>query len=159
MKYLTQNINGYLLAQQEYAFAKFVLLIHGLIRTVLLIVVISLCKYAILIAVVDLVLTTIVFFISLMYCKRGYSPVFSLRFFDRTIFRSSVPMCVALLLHALTNQANNNVDKFIIIITTNMEGVVLYSVVQYVFTIFSSVATVPHRDVFIGAFQDNGRTA
>ena len=97
MKYLTQNINGYLLAQQEYAFAKFVLLIHGLIRTVLLIVVISLCKYAILIAVVDLVLTTIVFFISLMYCKRGYRPVFALRIFDLSIFKASIPMCVALL--------------------------------------------------------------
>lgn len=143
MKYLTQNINGYLLAQQEYVFSKLVSLIHVAIRTVFLIVVISASQYAILIAILDLVLSSVVFIISLMYCKRGYSPVFSLRFFDRTIFKSSVPMCVALLLQALTNQANNNVDKFIISVTMSMESVALYSIVQYVFTMFSSVATVP----------------
>ena len=68
MKYLTQNINGYLLAQQEYAFSKLVSLFHIVIRTVLLIVVISVSRYAVLIAVVDLVLTAVVFIISLLYC-------------------------------------------------------------------------------------------
>lgn len=143
MKYLTQNISGYLLAQQEYSFSKLLSLIHIVIRTALLIVVISVSRYAVLIAVVDLVLTAVVFIISLLYCKRGYRAVFSPRYFDRAIFKASVPMCVALLLQALTNQANNNVDKFIISTTMSMKSVALYSIVQYVFTMFSSVATVP----------------
>lgn len=141
--YLTQNISGFLLAQQEYVFSKLLALIRVVIRTVLLIVVISISRYAIHIASIDLLLNLAVLLISLCYCRREYRVKFSLRCFDHTIFRASIPMCVALLLQALTNQANSNVDKFLISIMMSMENVALYSIVQYIFTMFSSVATVP----------------
>ena len=54
-----------------------------------------------------------------------------------------MPLCIALLLQTIINQANNNVDKFIIGIKMNMESVSLYSVALYIYTMFSSVTTKP----------------
>ncbi len=141
--YLTQNVSGYLLAQQEYVFSNLLSLLRIVTRTAVLIVVISISRYSILIAVVDLALSTIVFGVTFLYCRKKYRAVISLRYFDKAIFKTSIPMCVALLLQALTNQANSNVDKFVIGIMMSMESVALYSIVQYIFTMFSSVATVP----------------
>lgn len=143
VNYLTQNISGFLLACEEYVFSNLLNLIKVLSRTVILIVVISFFRYAIFIAVVDLTLTLIVFILSIAYVQGKYKPKLSFRLFDKSVFVSSVPMCVALLLQALTNQANNNVDKFVIGVMMNMESVALYSVVQFIFTSFSSLATVP----------------
>lgn len=143
VNYLTQNISGFLLACEEYVFSNLLNLIKIITRTLVLVAVISFFSYSVLIAVTDLTLTAAVFIISFVYCKRKYRVKISFRCFDKGIFRSSVPMCIALLLQALTNQANNNVDKFVIGVMMSMESVALYSVVQFVFVSFSSLATVP----------------
>ena len=143
VNYLTQNISGFLLAYEEYVFSNLLNLIKILSRTIILIIVISFFRYAIFIAIVDLMLTLIVFILSIAYVQRKYKPKLSFRLFDKSVFVSSIPMCVALLLQTLTNQANSNVDKFVIGLMLNMESVALYSIVQFIFTSFSSLATVP----------------
>ncbi len=143
VSYLTQNINGLLMAHEEYSFANIITLIRMSVRFVLLLALISLFRYAIIIAMVDLLLSAAAFVVSFVFSKRKYHTKISLRYFDKSIFITSIPMCVALLLQTLTNQANSNVDKVVIGIMMSMESVALYSVVQYIFTMFSSVATIP----------------
>ena len=154
VSYLTQNINGLLLAEEEYTFAKIVTLIKTLVRVLLLIALIALFRYAILIAVVDMFLAVVAFVVSFVYSKKRYHTVISLRYFDKSIFVSSIPLCIALLLQVLINQANSNVDKFVLGIMMNIESVALYSVVQYIFTMFSSIATIP-VSMFFFEFSKN----
>ncbi len=143
VSYLTQNISGFLLAREEYVFSKLIALIRVILRAAVLVLVITLFRHSILIAIVDLVLGVSVFLITFIYNKRKYKVKISLRHFDKTVFKTSIPMCIALLLQVFTNQANSNVDKFVIGVMMSMESVALYSIVQYIFTAFSSLATVP----------------
>lgn len=143
VNYLTQNISGFLLAREEYVFSNLLALIKVLTRTLLLVLIISFFSYSVIIAIVDFSLTLIVFLISFIYSRQKYKVRISFRFFDKAIFITSIPLCVALLLQVITNQANNNVDKFVIGVMMNMESVALYSVVQFIFVSFSSMATVP----------------
>lgn len=141
--YLNQNINGLLLAEEEYTFASALSLMRVVLKTVVIIALISVFKYAIMIALVELCLSVLVFLITFVYSKMKYRVKISLRYFDKTIFVSSIPMCMALMMQAFTNQANNNVDKFVIGVMMSMESVALYSVAQFVFMMFSTVATIP----------------
>lgn len=143
ISYLTQNTNGFLLAHEEYTFAKALSLIRVILKTVMLLVLISFYHYAILIAVVELSLSTAVFIVTMIYSRLKYHVKLSPRYFDKRIFLSSIPLCLALLMQTLTNQANSNVDKFVIGVTMSMESVALYSVSQFVFSMFSNIATIP----------------
>ena len=141
--YLNQNTNGFLLAHEEYTFASIMSLIRVLLKTITLIVVISLYRHAIVIAIVEMTLTLIVFIVTFVYSKVKYQAKISPRYFDKGIFLASIPLCMALLLQTITNQANSNVDKFVIGVTMSVESVALYSVAQFVFSMFSTVATIP----------------
>lgn len=141
--YLIQNINGMLLANEEYVFAKFLTLVKMLLRFLLLLGLIFFFRYGIVIAAVDMILSLLIFAISFIYAQKNYHLKISPCCFDKRVFVTSLPMCVALLLQVLTNQANNNVDKFVIGIMMSVESVALYSVVQFVFQMFSTIATIP----------------
>lgn len=141
--YLNQNTNGFLLAHEEYTFASILSVCRVVLKTVTLIVLISFYQHAILIAVVEMSLSLVVFIVTLIYSRVKYQAVISPRYFDKRIFMSSIPLCMALLLQTITNQANSNVDKFVIGVTMSMESVALYSVAQFVFSMFSTVATIP----------------
>lgn len=143
INYYTQNLSGYLLAREEYVFSKLVFLIKIIVRTVVLVTIIFFASYAVIIAIVDLVLSAAVLAVTLAFQLKKYKTKVRFRDFDKGVFRTSMPMCIAMLLQVLTNQANNNVDKFLLGIMMNLESVALYSIVQYIFVSFSSLATVP----------------
>lgn len=140
--YLEQNYSGFLLAVEEYSFSKIVSIVKITVRTILLVLIISKNRAAIYIAIVDFCLGTAVLMLSRLYCRRKYHTRVSLRAFDREVFLASVPLCFALLLQTVINQANNNVDKFVIGIMMDMKSVAVYSIAQYIFTMFSSIGTV-----------------
>lgn len=141
--YLNQNTNGFLLAHEEYTFSHILSFIRVIMRTVIIIAVISQFRYAILIAVIDVSLSAMVFVVTLIYSDRKYHVRLSFKCFDLGVFKASIPMCMALLLQTITNQANNNVDMFVIGVMMNLESVALYSVVQYVFSVVATVGTLP----------------
>ena len=78
-----------------------------------------------------------------IYCVRKYSVRCRLREFDRAILISAAPLCFALFLQAVINQANSNVDKFVIGVMMSVEDVALYSITQFFYTVFASIMTIP----------------
>ena len=50
---------------------------------------------------------------------------------------------MAIFIQCIVNQANNNIDKFILGIRLNPESVSIYSVGLYIYSIFSSLTTIP----------------
>ena len=143
VSYLTQTFNGFLLGVEEYSFAKIVSILRIVLRTVLIIVIIFFCRYAIIIAVIDMILSILALFITFIYCRGKYKVKLSFRYFDKKIFKMSIPLCLALLLQTVTTQANSNVDKFVIGIMMSLESVTVYSVAQYIYSIFSNAVTIP----------------
>lgn len=143
ISFYIQTLNGIVLAFEQYSYAPIQNIVRTVLRTVALTMLITCYQYSILIAIIDMFLSFLIFVFSLFYCKKRYRISFSFKKFDFMILKSVMPLCIAICLQAIVNQANNNVDKFVIGIMVSPEAVTLYSISLYIFSIFSSLTTTP----------------
>lgn len=141
--FYTQTMNGVVLACEKYTFSSSVSVIKLIVRTLLLTALIFLFKYSIVIAIVDMCLSLIIACYEYLYCIKKCKIKFTMKYFDKQIFKNALPLCMAIFMQTIVNQANNNVDKFVIGIMLTPELVALYSVGMYVFSSFSSFTTIP----------------
>lgn len=143
VSFFSQTMNGLAMAYEDYYVIPLVSIVRLVVRTILLIVLILFIKYSIIIAIVDAVLGLTISLFMFIYCKIKFKTKFKIKYFDWGIFKGALPLCFAIFLQTIVNQANNNVDKFIIGIKLDPESVALYSVALYIYGIFSSLTTVP----------------
>lgn len=143
LSFFTHTLNGLLLGMEQYTFAHTANIVKLIFRTGLLFTIISFKPYAMVIALIDLIVSFATFVSTFIFCKKKYKIKLSIKFFDKSILIDSLPLCLALLLQTIINQANSSIDKFIIGIKMSLESVALYSVAQYIYTLFSSVTTIP----------------
>lgn len=141
--FYTQTVNGAILACEKYTFSSAMSIVRIVIRTALLTVLIIFFKNAIIIAIIDSALSALIALYSYYYCKKDCKITFSFKHFDSQIFKAMLPLCLAIFLQVIVNQANNNVDKFLIGIILTPEKVALYGVGMYIYSIFSSLTTIP----------------
>lgn len=141
--FLSQTLNGIPLAHENYTYSSLVSITKIILRTSLLIILLFKFKYAIIIAIVDATINTGIAIFGYIYCKLKYKISIRFKNFDKLILKAALPMCVALFLQTVVNQANNTVGKFVLGVMTSPENVTLYSVGLYIFSIFSSLTTIP----------------
>lgn len=141
--FFTQTLSGTHLGNENYNIGNLINIVKVVCRTVILVVAVTQIKLSIGIAIVDASIGLLILIFSLFYVKKKYKFSFEIRYFDTGILKASLPLCFALLLQTVINQANNSVDKFIISIQMNMESVAVYSVAMYIYNVFSSLATIP----------------
>lgn len=141
--FCVQTLNGVVLAFECYTYNSAMSIARQIIRVILLVCIILRWKYALIIAIIDFILSLIMFFIEYIFCKRKFHVKFSFKYFDKIIFKASIPLGLAIFMQGLSNQANTNVGKFLIGIEFNPELVALYSVALYIIQIFLSLGTVP----------------
>lgn len=143
VSFFTNTLNGFLLGVENYTFAHTINVIKIIVRTLLLLAIIFFKPYAILISAVDLFVGISVFVSTFIYCRRKFKINLNLKNFKKSILVESLPLCFALLLQALITQANSSIGKFLIGIKLTLESVAVYSVVQYIYTLLSTVTTIP----------------
>jgi len=141
--FLSQTLNGIPLAHENYTYTSLISIFKILLRTSLLVVLLFNFKYVIIIAIVDASINAGIAVFGYIYCKLKYKVSINFRNFDKLILKASLPMCIALFLQTIVNQANNTVGKFVLGVMTSPEDVTLYSVGLYIFSIFSSLTTIP----------------
>lgn len=141
--FLVSTMNGVVLAHEKYTLQSKISIARILTRTLALIGIISFYKYSIVIACVDAVLSVAVFVFLFVYVRRELKVKVNFSNFDRAIFNASLPLCTAIFLQTLVNQANSSVAKFITGIKLAPELVTLYSVGLYIYSMFSSLTTIP----------------
>lgn len=143
MSFLLQTLNGVILAHEHYAYTPILTTVRTVVRMVLLIVILMQYRYAILIAVVDMTVNGACLAVSYGFCKKKLSIKLLPGVCDKVILRTALPLCLAIFLQAIVNQASQNAAKFLIGITMSPESVTLYSVALYIFSIFASLTTIP----------------
>ncbi|SDA11319.1 Membrane protein involved in the export of O-antigen and teichoic acid [Ruminococcus sp. YE71] len=141
--FFSNSFNGVLLGYEKYKIQPIISLIRVIVRTLLLISVIIFVRKSIMIAIIDLILTIIMDVFLVFYCHKETNVRFNFKYFDKSIFYKSMPLATAIFIQALVNQANNNVDKFVIGIKIGPDDVAVYSVGLYVYGIFSSMTSIP----------------
>ncbi len=141
--FLVSTMNGVVLAYEKYTLQSKIAIVRILLRTISLIGIVWFFKYSIVIAIVDAALSVSVFIFLYIYIRRKLKVTVNFRFFDKLIFKTSLPLCTAIFLQTLVNQANSSVAKFITGIKLTPELVALYSVGLYIYGMFSSLTTIP----------------
>lgn len=141
--FLSNTASGILLGFEKYEIQPAISMIRMILRIILLILVVSATHKSITIAIVDLTLAIAVVILEIAICKIKLGVSFSFKYFDFSVFKASFPLAAAIFIQVLINQANNNVDKFIIGIKIGPEEVAVYSVGLYVYSIFASMTTIP----------------
>ncbi len=141
--FYVQTLNGLFLGLENYKFGQTISIFRLVLRTTVLVSIILFYKHAIVISITDFIVSLFVLIITYIYCKKKYKLTLKWNDFSFDIFKQSLPLCSALLIQSLVNQANNNVDKFIIGIQISLESVAVYSVAQYFYSIFSAITTIP----------------
>ena len=138
-----QTLSGIILAFERYTYNSVMAIAKQVIRVTLLVCLITRWKHALIIALVDFILGFAMLLIGYLYCKRKFHVKFSSKYFDRTVFKSSLPLSIAIFTQGLSNQANSNVGKFLVGIEFDPETVAVYSVALYIIHVFASLGTVP----------------
>ena len=141
--FFTQTLNGIILAQEHYTYSSLLAIVRTVLRTGLLVGLLLFWKSAMIIAQVDAGIALLLMLISVVYLYKNFNIFPKLGRMDSSILKIAAPLCIALFLQTIVNQANNNVDQFLIGIKISPESVALYSVGMYVFSIFSSMTTIP----------------
>lgn len=143
LTFLTQTLNGYTLGVKKFSFAQIAKLVKAVMRTVTIIGITVFYKHSIVIAAVDFCLSLVIFLLTFYFCRKKCSMHIRIGLFDKSIIVESLPLCLALLLQSVIQQANNSVDKVIIGARLSVASVAVYSVAQYIYSIFVSVMIAP----------------
>lgn len=143
VSFYIQMLGGVFLAYEHYTYSSMVNIIKNVVRMGILVVSIINLRYSIIVAITDMALSICIVLVSLIYCKKRFKLSLDIRKFDKEVLKSALPFCVAICMQAIVNQANSNVDKFVIGIMVSPEAVSLYSIALYVYTMFSSITTTP----------------
>ena len=143
VSFYTNTLNGALIGFERYAIPKAVGIAHLLLRTALVVGLLSVYGSIYLMVIIDAILALLVFVFTYFYCKIKIKISFNPKYFDLLVFRSAIPLAVALLFQTIINMANNSVDKFVISVTMPPEHVAVYSVGMFIFMTFSSATTIP----------------
>lgn len=141
--FFTQTLNGIILAHEHYLYASVLAIVRTVMRTGVLVVLLLFWRSSMIIAKVDAAITLLLMGISVVYLYMNFRIIPKFGRMDATIVKVVAPLAFALFLQTIVNQANNNVDKFLIGIMLSPESVSLYAVGMYVFSIFSSLTTIP----------------
>jgi len=141
--FVTQTLNGIVLAYEHYAFSSSISIVKLLSRTIVLVLLVGKFKEAILICAVDAVINVLIAGYTFVYCQTRFKVKINFHHFDRAVLRASLPLCLALFLQNIVNQSNSIVGKFVLGVMAGPEEVALYSVGLYIYSIFSSLSVIP----------------
>ena len=141
--FYSQTLSGVILACEKYSYRSIVAIVKIILRTTIVVVAIFNIRKALIITIIDAALSVVQVAVDYVYCRRNLGVRIGLRGFDWNIFKTALPLCMALFLQTIVTQANNTVGKFLLGVMAGPEEVTLYSVALYVFSLFSTLATIP----------------
>lgn len=133
--------NGLLLAYEKYSFQKITNIVKLLLRMLLLVVLISSVQSAMIIAMVDLLLSVALLLVNYLYCKARLKTKIRLHRWNWGLAKESGVFTLAILAQAIINQFNSNVDNIVLGMYISAAMVAMYSLVLQLFNMYSSLST------------------
>ena len=143
LNFFIQTFNGIAFGFERFSFVKGFSVAKLLIRTIVVVIILQIFPSALYLVIIDVVLDFICLTITILYCIKNFNISIRLSLFSKAIFNESMPFAWAMFLQTIINQANSNVDKFVIGVVLSPERVAVYSVAMYIFSAYSSLSTIP----------------
>ncbi len=142
---LFQTFEGIVHGNDDYTSPKLFSIANVLIRCSVIIGLIQVINSAMVIVLTDLFLRIAGLLFMLIVSKKWYvlHKIFAPKLFKTAIFKASISFALAMILQVFVNQSITQIPKSIIGIVISPEAVTTFSIVIYIYNIFSSVLTVP----------------
>lgn len=143
MSFFQQSFNGILIGYENYTFEKIVAIIKLVVRSVLVVAILTVRSSIYLYVIADTMANCIAFLTMVLYiCLKLKAPI-HLVYFDKYILKSIWPLCFAMLLQGLVTTMNGTLDKFLISVMLTPEDVTIYSIAMTIYSMFSTIACLP----------------
>ena len=133
--------NGLLLAYEKYSYQKIVSIVKIALRVLLLVILLSSIQSAMLIAVVDLLLSALLLLVNYAFCKTRLKCKIKLHKWDWTLAKESGVFTLAILMQSVINQFNSNVDNIVLGIYVSAAVVAMYSLALQLFNMYENLST------------------
>lgn len=133
--------SGVLNSFEQFAFDKGLRLSRVILRAILVIVLLQFYSNAVVIVVVDFVLTLSILFAKIIVCTKRIGVKPKLYNWDTPLLKEVFIFTSAIFLQAIINQFNNNVDKTVLGIYKSTAVVAVYSIAMQMYSAFSGIST------------------
>ena len=133
--------NGLLLAYEKYSYQKITNIVKLLLRILLLVILISSVQSAMIIAIVDLLLSVALLIVNYLYCKTQLKTKIKLHGWDGRLAKEAGVFTLAILLQSIINQFNSNVDNIVLGIYVSATIVAMYSLALQLYNMYCSLST------------------
>ena len=138
---LCDSFTGIIRAHEKFIVSNLISTMRLMLRMTSIIILLSIGKKAISIVLTDLIITLIVLLFSHVYSRNILNEKAKLFFVDKTLLKEIFTFSLAVLLQAIVNQVNQNLDNTILGIMTNTSLVTIYSVALTLYNCFISMVT------------------
>ncbi len=137
----TNAFAGYAIAHEKYVFTNGWSTARIVLRVLAIVVLLNLGCDSIAIVLVDFVINALYFFTLIYLCVIKLGMKVKFYYWDSQLFRSTFVFSFAILIQAIVNQVNQNVDKMLLGMLCTTYEVTIYSLAMNIFIIFSQLPT------------------
>lgn len=140
---LTDSFNGCAIGHERFAFNSSLSLIKNIVRVPLIICSLKLGFGAFSVALMDFVVAILVFLLSSVYALFVLKEFPKITGFKKSELFEILSFSLAILLQAVVNQVNNNVDTMILgAVITEKAIITMYSSALFIYSVYNSVVSV-----------------
>ena len=142
MTILNDMATGMVSGHEKFVVKNGVTTLKYVLRVLTLILLLKLGFGSVAIVMTDLGLTILVFVINMLYSKFVLNETIRFYYLDKQEMKNALTFSFAILLQAIVNQVNQNLDSIILGAMTDTNTVAVYSVALNLFTMFNSITLV-----------------
>lgn len=135
------GVSGIQLAHEKFIVSNGIKSLRIIIRIITLVALLLLGFKSIAIVVTDLVLSVAIALFNSFYGFVILKEHIHYYYFDKLMFKSSMLFSMAVMLQAIVNQVNQNIDNLILGVMTDSKTVAVYSVALTIYTTYNSITT------------------
>lgn len=140
---LTDVFNGCAIGHEKFAFNSGMALLRNVLRVPLIVIFLKIGFGAIAITIIDCVVAAIVFLISVVYSLGVLKEYPKLTYIDKKELLEMLSFSAAILLQAIVNQVNNNVDTMLLgALVSEKTIITMYSSALLIYGVYNSIVSV-----------------
>lgn len=133
--------NGIINAYERFTYNKTSNIVKILLRILLIIFGLKIFNSALLVVIIDFCLAVLLLLVNIVYTRFSIKSKIQLHKWDWKLAKEAGVFTLAILVQAIINQFNSNVDNIVLGIYTTASTVAMYSLVLQIYHIFSGLST------------------
>ena len=133
--------NGLLHAYESFAYTKITNILKVLLRVGLIILGVTMKPYAVVIVMVDLLLSVSILIMNIFYTRFKLKCRIKLHKWDKLLAKEALVFTIAILAQSIINQFNSNVDNVVLGIFTTTSVITMYSIALQLYNMYEGLST------------------